>query len=440
MLRTINENTIFGVAKSATSYVFLVIFYKLAQPGQIGDYILYDVALAASCLATLGLQSRSYKELDPCGLHLLSLAFHALLPLACLAGWLTGWEMPAILALLVILDRIADVELQGTRQDGHFLLYNSMDLLNQVLTKAGFLLVAMGHALWLPLILLKVAGTLGWLVTRRRRWQGTGFLPTWRGMSSSVHELKEYIGFDVLNYACGHLDLLLLNGVAPQPLLIAYFYVRKFIRLPLVILTYVLDPVYVALRSMADRAAGRRIILRLLAWASWSMLAYAFILVPALAWTSGDPLVMRVAAILLLTTPALTFNRFADLITLLYWPQRQRLLSRSFGTLSNVLVLLLPLLGLPWETALAWIPALTWEATALIVFKVKPGLAAASSLACGVAAYGLVHLIDGATVGPWLLSATDAALLLAALALATLAALAGTGSVRHALNSQESTA
>lgn len=368
------QNAAFGVAKSAASYLFIIWFYRVAAPEAILAYIHYEIVLAVSALFTGGLQSQSYKELDPRGLHLLALLFSLAWAAAAALAVLNGGGAFWITAQLVLLDRLSDIQLQGTRQDGRFLRYNLLDLCAQLSTKGGFLLAAMGHAAWLPLLALKGAAGLGWLVLRRHRWQGPGFLTNPRRLFQGRAEWLHYLGFDALNYASGQLDLPLLTALAPPPVVAAYFYARKFIRLPLVLLNYVLDPAYVALRGMEDPARRRLVLQRLLGWSVAAMIAFAWLLVPVLAWTSGDPAIAGMAAALWVTAHFWVLQRYADLVTLLGWPQKWRTLLRLTGTLANAAPLLLPLVGASWPLSLALIPLLAWAAALVFVFRRATGV------------------------------------------------------------------
>jgi hypothetical protein len=359
MRAALQQNTLFGMAKSALAYVFIVVLYRLASGDLIQDYITYEIALGLSILATAGMQSQSYKEMDARGLHVLSLAGLLLLALLIpLRPWLgdRAWLM----ALLVVLDRLADLQLQGTRQDGHFLRYNLLDFGSQTITKGGFLLEALGWHVWPWLLACKAVGSTAWLVLRRLNWKTDGFWVHPRSLFASGAEWGHYLSFDALNYATGQLDLLLLTRLAPAPTLAAYFYIRKFVRLPLVLLNYALDPAYVHLKAIMDSARRRQIIARLLTPAALGMVGFAGILVPLSAWSSRDPLIARAAMILAGTSVFWVLQRFLDVESLLNWSQGRRTASRLAGAVANVAPALLPLVGVDWLIALALIPWLAW--------------------------------------------------------------------------------
>lgn len=390
MKATLRQNTLFGVAKSVLAYGFVVALYRLADAAWIQHYIGYEIALGVSILATGGLQSHAYKEMDPRGLHLLSTLGLALLGLLALAAaWLPAG--PRLVAALVLLDRLADVQLQAIRQDGHFLRYNLLDLGTQMLTKGGFLAHALGLGLWPAVVALKAAASLAWLLARRRAWQGPGFwCVPWR-LVGGGREWFHYLGFDALNYATGQLDLLLLTRLAPPPVLATYFYVRKFVRLPLVLLNYALDPAYIHLKAMADGPGRHRALLRLLVPSALGMVAFAFLLVPLTLVSSGDPAMGRAALVLAGTSVFWVLQRFLDLESLLSWSQGRRTASRLAGTLAHVAPVFLPVLGVDWMLSLALIPWLAWVSNLAGILGIRqprpyllPAVAAPLAVACAL--------------------------------------------------------
>lgn len=359
MKAALRQNTLFGVAKSVLAYGFVVALYRMADATWIQHYIGYEIALGVSILATGGLQSYAYKEVDPRGLHLLSALGLALLGLLALAA---AWLPPGfrLVTALVLLDRLADVQLQAIRQDGHFLRYNLLDLGAQVLTKGGFLAQALGMGLWPIIVAIKATASLVWLLARRRAWEGPGFWCAPWTLVGGGREWFHFLGFDALNYATGQLDLLLLTRLAPPPVLATYFYVRKFVRLPLVLLNYALDPAYIHLKALADGPERHRALLRLLVPSALGMVVFAFLLVPLTLVSSGDPAMGQAALVLAGTSVFWVLQRFLDLESLLSWTQARRTASRLAGTLAHVAPVFLPLLGVDWMLSLALIPWLAW--------------------------------------------------------------------------------
>ncbi|NMC62402.1 MAG: hypothetical protein GYA55_04470 [SAR324 cluster bacterium] len=365
--KTINHNVLFGVAKSALTYIFIVYFYKVAQDELVHQYIRYEVGLAFSTLLCFGLQSRSYKLIEFGSLRLLGLVSLIISIAAQGLQWIPIFSAWGQLIALIALDRFADIMQQDLRQRGQFLRYNLWDMFNQLLTKVAFLLLAFNIAVMPYLLFFKSIISLYWILRQVQLVGWKDCLLDWQEFKANRNDLKHYISFDVLNYLSSHLDLLLLNALAPTPFLMVYFYVRKFLRIPLILLNYVLDPAYVNLRKLQNPDEQFYLVKRLWKPAAWIMSAYCLILVIVLPQINPNPLIAKLSLLLFLTSACYINLRMIEFSALLFWSQRTRSLTRLIAALSNVLVILLAIWTNAWGVAVAIAPFLGVLATQWIV-------------------------------------------------------------------------
>lgn len=236
---SISSNTLFGIFKSVFAYIFIIGLYKyVSVPDAVKNYIDYEVWAAASVLFAFGLQGHAYKTLKSELIAVLSLALAAVATLLFVFYVLYKDQTSLLLVVLVlvILDRCLDIALQAERQLNRFNVYNWNDIINSILVKAGFFVYAVGYDIWFFVLAIKI--TVCYYFVFRQ--------VTIEIFNNGVREIGDYFrnwrrflewyAFDFLNFSVMNLDLVLIRFLAPAYLVELYFYVRKFVRLPLVLL------------------------------------------------------------------------------------------------------------------------------------------------------------------------------------------------------------
>ncbi len=339
--RSISSNAVFGAAKSFLAYIFVVVLYKYSSNKDlIKLYIDYEVWAAASVLFTFGIQGHAYKTLRSDLLGVLSIFF---LLVSVLLFFLNVFIIDVNNSLLLIMnlvvtDRALDVLLQVERQSNRFDIYNWNDIFNSLLVKAGFLLAAADANCWVAVLLLKLSFIFFFAIRHS----------VFSRLSSGVVELKKYFfsfrrfiewyAFDVLNFSVMNLDLVVVRVLGQEGLVELYFYVRKFVRLPLVLLNYVIDPLYVNVRKVEGVVAAHKKLVGYMMpiyWASNLLLVLLGVFLFAQFDSAGQSIFGFCVAI---TSYVLVITRLGDLYVLLFYSQRHRLLMRIL-CLSGVAVL-----------------------------------------------------------------------------------------------------
>lgn len=389
---SVSSNTLFGIFKSVLSYLFILALYKfVTTPDAVKHYIDYEVWAAASILIGFGLQGHAYKTLK---YELISVLYFVLVVLATLAiifyfMFKESSSLIHVVLMLVVLDRCLDIALQIERQFNRFSLYNWNDITNSILVKLGFLAYAVGRDYWAELLIVKVVVCYYFL------WRQITVKVFIIGLSeikfyfSNRRQFAEWYAFDILNFSVMNLDLVFVRIFAPGHLTELYFYVRKFVRLPLVLLNYVIDPVYVLIRriDVKQDAALKLIgfVVPVYYGAFFCLVCIGGFLFLHFDSTSYSVFGFSVA----ITSFVLVVNRFGDLYVLLFCSQRHRLVLRTLSLIGVFIIplgclfpdgvfftlLLFPLLG--WVIALKWIFNTSFRSSLfqlLYVFVVMGGL------------------------------------------------------------------
>lgn len=389
---SVSSNTLFGICKSVLAYIFILALYRfVTTPDAVKHYIDYEVWAAASILMGFGLQGHAYKTLK---YELITVLYFFLVSLVSLAMifyfmFKENSSLVHVVLILVVLDRCLDIALQIERQFNRFDLYNWNDIINSILVKLGFLAYAIGNDYWTELLLVKVTVCYYFLWRQLTIKVFISGISEIRSYFSNRRQFAEWYAFDILNFSVMNLDLVLVRIFAPGHLTELYFYIRKFVRLPLVLLNYVIDPVYVLIRRIDVKQDA---VLKLIGFVVPVFYGAFFCLV-----CIGGFLFMHFDSVnysvfgfsVAITSFVLIVSRFGDLYVLLFCSQRHRLVLRTLSLLGVFIIplgglysdgifftlLLFPLLG--WIVALKWIFNTSFRGSffqLLYVFIVMGGL------------------------------------------------------------------
>ena len=370
---SISSNTLFGIFKSVFAYIFIIGLYKyVSVPDAVKNYIDYEVWAAASVLFAFGLQGHAYKTLKSELIAVLSLALAAVATLLFVFYVLYKDQTSLLLVVLVlvILDRCLDIALQAERQLNRFNVYNWNDIINSILVKAGFFVYAVGYDIWFFVLAIKI--TVCYYFVFRQ--------VTIEIFNNGVREIGDYFrnwrrflewyAFDFLNFSVMNLDLVLIRFLAPAYLVELYFYVRKFVRLPLVLLNYVVDPLYVSIRGIdvKERAVSKLIefLVPIYCGAVLSLLAIGGFLFFHFDSVGESVFGFCVA----ITSFVLVVVRFGDLYVLLFCSQRHRLALRVLCLIGVVVIPVGLLFNDGFLFTILIFPLVGWVVALRLVFNV----------------------------------------------------------------------
>lgn len=370
---SVSTNALYGITKSVIAYVFLIAIYKISDDSSlIQSYIDYEVWCAGSILITLGIQGRAYKTMEIFGLKILAVFLFSICVIVFVSACLFEWmDIYIIVSILVFSDRLLDVQLQVERQNNRYDIYNRFDVGNSVLVKCGFLAYLLGLNIWIYICTIKLLVSVVFFVRQYTEGDFGAGIKDLKHMFSEFPKWVEWYLFDVLNFAVMNLDLVLIRLVGTEQFVASYFYVRKFLKLPLVLLNYIIDPLYVAIRALPNIRDGGKMIIEILVpvyWASFSVF-YGCVLWFYISFE--DSRLAFMGLLMALTSYYSLIARFGDLVVLIFRPQRDRIILR-FLCLSGVVALLLSgSSDLLLILTASFIPVVGWVIASKFIFSVK---------------------------------------------------------------------
>lgn len=371
--RSVSTNALFGITKSIIAYCFLIALYRLADSAEsIQTYIDYELGAAGSILMTLGIQARSYKKFDTAALLLLGITLFLFEISLLLANCILNWsDTTAVVAFLIVSDRVLDSQLQVERQNNRYDVYNYFDMGNSIAVKIGFLLFASDFNAWVYIACAKSILSVVLIVRHFERESVHESFKQLKDMFSNLQCWLEWYLFDLLNFATMNLDVVVVRLITTDDFVTAYFYVRKFLRLPLVLLNYMADPLYVTVKSIVDQVEARKKVIEIVAPTYLVSVILFYVFVPWFFLSINSEYAGVMGLLLAITSYFALSMRFGDLMVLLFYSQRDRILLRFLGLsgipiifvagdVSNLLIYTLPA-----------VPMVGWMLAAKYVFNVR---------------------------------------------------------------------